>query len=210
MSRTEAGDLVRGPDGLRRCAWATAAPEYLAYHDQEWGLPVVDDGGLFERLCLEGFQSGLSWLIILRKREAFRTAFADFRIERVARFDQADIERLMADAGIVRNRRKIAATLENARAAQRLAEEGGSLARFVWSFKPADRPAPRSFEEIPAVTPESETLARELKRRGFRFLGPTTVYATMQACGLVNDHLADCTVRRRVEEARRQAIRSHL
>jgi DNA-3-methyladenine glycosylase I len=188
--------LARGPDGRLRCRWALSAPEYVAYHDEEWGVPVTDDDALFERLCLEAFQSGLSWLTILRKREAFRAAFVGFRIDRVALFDEADVERLLGDARIVRNRAKIEAAIANARAAAGLAAEGGSLSELVWSFRPKRRLAPRSVAEIPSQTPESVALARELKRRGFRFLGPTTVYAAMQACGVVDDHVVGCTARR--------------
>jgi DNA-3-methyladenine glycosylase I len=169
---------------------------------------VLDDRGLFERLCLEAFQSGLSWLTILRKREAFRAAFAGFEIEPVAAFGERDVERLLADEGIVRNRRKVLAAIENARAVARLAGDGDSLASLVWSHRPRDRRAPRSRDDLPASTPESTGLARELKRRGFRFVGPTTAYALMQACGLVNDHLVGCVVRPTVEGERRQATRS--
>jgi DNA-3-methyladenine glycosylase I len=198
-------DLEAGPDGRRRCRWAVSAPEYVAYHDEEWGQPVRDDRGLYEKLCLEAFQSGLSWLTILRKREAFRGAFAGFEIERVAQFGPRDVERLLGDAGIVRNRAKIEATIANARAAAELQAAGDSLSDLVWSFAPSGRRrAPRSYAELPAQTEESRALARELKRRGFRFVGPTTAYALMQACGLVNDHLAGCVVRRDVERARRR------
>jgi DNA-3-methyladenine glycosylase I len=172
-----------------RCWWGSSAPEYIRYHDEEWGRPVRDDDGLFERLCLEAFQSGLSWLTILRKREAFRAAFAGFEIERVAAFGDDDVARLLADAGIVRNRAKIEASIANARAAQEL-----DLTELLWSFAPPPRPRPRRFEDIPAVTPESTAMAKELKRRGFRFVGPTTAYALMQACGLVDDHLEGCLV----------------
>jgi DNA-3-methyladenine glycosylase I len=199
--------LARGEDGRRRCWWGNATPEYVRYHDEEWGRPVVDDDRLFERLALEGFQSGLSWLTILRKREAFRAAFAGFEIAEVARFGARDIRRLTGDAGIVRNRRKIEATIHNARVAARLQEEGGSLAALIWSFRPPRRLAPRILSDLPASSPESTALSRELKRRGFGFVGPTTVYATMQACGLVNDHLAGCAVRGAVEQERRGALR---
>ncbi len=178
-----------------RCWWAGSAPEYIVYHDDEWGRPVRGDDALFERLSLEAFQSGLSWLTILRKRENFRRAFAGFDIEVVARFGDADCERLMGDAGIVRNRKKIEATLANARAARELRAGGESLSELIWSFAPGDRPAPRSIEDVPATTPESTALAKELKRRGFVFVGPTTAYAAMQACGLVNDHIAGCRAR---------------
>ena len=174
-----------------RCPWGTSAPEYIAYHDEEWGKPVRDDQGLYERLCLEAFQSGLSWLTILRKREAFRAAFAGFDLVRVASFGEDDVARLMADAGIVRNRMKIDAAIANARAALEL----DSLTELLWSFAPEPRPAPRTIADVPAVTPESTAMAKELKRRGFRFVGPTTAYALMQACGLVNDHLDGCLAR---------------
>jgi DNA-3-methyladenine glycosylase I len=186
-------DLVTGPDGRARCAWGASAPEYLAYHDEEWGRPVRDADGLFERLCLEAFQSGLSWLTILRKRDNFRAAFAGFEIAAVARFGPRDIERLLADAGIVRNRAKIEAAIANARAAAEVDDLGG----LIWSFAPDPdgRPAPSALADVPAVTAESTALAKELKRRGFRFVGPTTAYALMQACGLVNDHLEGCCAR---------------
>ena len=191
-------DLVVGEDGLARCAWSAAAPEYVAYHDDEWGRPCHGDVPLFERLTLEAFQSGLSWLTILRKRDAFRAAFAGFSIEAVAEFDDADRERLMSDVGIVRNRAKIAAAVTNARASRALAEVRGpdALDALVWSFAPtsaASRAArPRSAAEVAASTPESTALARELKRHGFVFVGPTTAYAAMQACGVVDDHLQGC------------------
>ena len=205
---TPTGSLEAGPDGRRRCRWATSAPEYLAYHDDEWGRPVRDDRGLYERLCLEAFQSGLSWLTILRKRDAFRRAFAGFEIERVAGFGSRDVKRLLAEAAIVRNRAKIDAAIANARAATELRAGDESLAQLVWSFVPETQVAPRSFDEVPATTPESAALARELKRHGFRFVGPTTAYALMQACGLVNDHLAGCAVRDQVEAERRGLTRS--
>jgi DNA-3-methyladenine glycosylase I len=186
--------LARGEDGRRRCAWT---PEYAAYHDEEWGRAVRDDRGIYERLVLEGFQSGLSWLTILRKRENFREAFANFEIERVARFGERDVARLLNDAGIVRHRGKIEAAIANARAAAALDRP---LAQLVWSFAPPRRRrAPRSLDDLPATTPESTALSKELKKRGFRFVGPTTAYATMQACGLVNDHIAGCWVRTEVE-----------
>jgi len=179
----------------------------VRYHDEEWGRPVLDDKGLFERLCLEGFQSGLSWITILRKREAFRSAFAGFDIGRVAEFGEGEVERLLADEGIVRNRQKILAAIDNARAALDLIDDAGSLAAFVWSFQPARRRAPRSPDELPASTPESTELSKALKARGFRFVGPTTAYALMQACGLVNDHLAGCQARPAVEAAQDEAAR---
>jgi DNA-3-methyladenine glycosylase I len=183
----------------RRC-WETSDELYLEYHDHEWGRPVTDETGLLERLCLEGFQSGLSWLTILRKREAFRTAFSKFDAEAVARFDEDDIERLLADAGIVRHRGKIEAAISNARATVELRENGTTLPELIWSYRPEDRPAPRNASDWEAATAESIALSKELKERGFRFVGPTTVYATMQACGLVNDHLYDCIVREDVED----------
>jgi DNA-3-methyladenine glycosylase I len=178
-------------DGLvdGRCWWGSSTPEYIAYHDDEWGRPVRDSRALFEKLSLEAFQSGLSWITILRKRENFRAAFAGFDVERVAAFGEADVARLLADAGIVRNRAKIDATIANARAAIDL-----DLAELVWSFEPEPRPRPRTPADIPALTPESTALSKALKKRGFRFVGPTTVYAMMQACGLVDDHIAGCVV----------------
>jgi DNA-3-methyladenine glycosylase I len=187
-----------------RCSWAQG-PDYLPYHDLEWGRPVVDDDGLFERLCLEGFQSGLSWLTILRKRPAFRAAFAGFRIEAVAAFGDDDVARLLGDAGIVRNRAKIEATIGNARAASAL---DVPLAALVWSFAPRGRRKAPLPGELATTTPESEALSKELRRRGFRFVGPTTVHAAMQACGLVNDHVRRCVVRGEVERQRRAALAS--
>jgi DNA-3-methyladenine glycosylase I len=185
-------DLIVGPDGLARCAWAGAAPEYLAYHDEEWGRPVRGDDALYERLTLEAFQSGLSWLTILRKRPAFRAAFANFAIEKVAAFGDDDVARLLNDAGIVRNRAKIDAALHNARAAATLPDGLGAL---LWSYAPPPRAErPRTFADVPAITPESTAMAKDLKKRGFRFVGPTTAYALMQATGMVDDHLADCHV----------------
>jgi DNA-3-methyladenine glycosylase I len=177
-------------DGRIRCGWATSAPEYVGYHDDEWGTPLHGDDALFERLCLEAFQSGLSWITILRKRPAFRAAFAGFSIEAVAAFTEDDEARLMGDAGIVRNRAKIAAAVRNARAAQQLPE---GLDAVMWSFAPAAaRPRPATPADVPATSPESAAMAKELKRRGFVFVGPTTAYATMQATGMVDDHVADC------------------
>jgi DNA-3-methyladenine glycosylase I len=184
---------VPGPDGRLRCPWGLSAPEYLAYHDEEWGRPVRDDTVIFERLCLEGFQSGLSWLIILRKRENFRAAFAGFDAAAVAAFGEADVARLLADPGIVRNRAKINAVIANARAALDLP---GGLSALVWKYAgDQDAAPPRTLADLPAVTPASKALSAELKRHGFTFTGPVTAYATMQACGIVNDHLADCFVR---------------
>jgi DNA-3-methyladenine glycosylase I len=173
-----------------RCAWADSAPEYAAYHDAEWGTPLRGDDALFERLCLEAFQSGLSWITILRKRPAFRSAFAGFAIDAVAEFDADDEARLMADASIVRNRAKVAAAINNARVAQQLPE---GLSALLWSFAPGDgRPRPATLADVPATSPESVAMAKELKRRGFVFVGPTTAYALMQATGMVDDHVATC------------------
>jgi DNA-3-methyladenine glycosylase I len=181
---------LAGDDGRLRCPWALSAPEYVDYHDDEWGRPVSTDDALFERLTLEGFQSGLSWLVILRKRPAFRAAFAGFDIATVASYDDGDVERLLDDAAIVRNRAKIEATIANARAAAAL--DGGLLAH-VRQFTPSSsRPAPRTLADVPSQSPESVALAKDLRRRGFRFVGPTTLYALMQATGMVDDHLADC------------------
>ena len=183
----------------KRC-WTTSDPLYLAYHDEEWGRPVADERGLLERLCLEGFQSGLSWLTILRKRENFRAAFAAFDPERVARFAARDVERLLGNAGIIRHRGKIEAAIANARGTLALREAGTPLEELVWSHRPkGGRAAPRSMKDLPPTTSESTALSKELKRAGFRFVGPTTVYAAMQACGVVNDHLATCFVRTQVQ-----------
>jgi DNA-3-methyladenine glycosylase I len=186
QNRTVA-DLILDPDGTARCWWCGHDPLYRSYHDDEWGREKRGDDALFELLSLEGFQAGLSWLTILRKRESFREAFAGFEIERVAAFGEQDVERLMADAGIVRNRLKIEAAIANARAAL-----DTPLAELLWSFAPPPRPRPQTRADIPAVTPESKAMAKELKRRGFKFVGPTTAYALMQACGLVDDHIAGC------------------
>ncbi len=182
--------LVVGEDGVARCWWAAGDELLRAYHDEEWGRPLRDDRSLFELLTLEAFQSGLSWTTILRKRAGFRRAFGDFDVDRVARFRDRDVERLLADAAIVRHRGKIEATIANARAAAAL---DTPLSQLVWGFAPPPRPRPRRFDEIAARTPESVALARELKSRGFRFLGPTTVYAFMQAAGLVDDHVSGCS-----------------
>jgi DNA-3-methyladenine glycosylase I len=179
----------RGPDGLLRCPWGLASAEYLAYHDDEWGRPVRDDRGIFERLSLEAFQSGLSWLTILRKRDGFRSAFAGFDIQAVAGFGPGDVARLLGDPGIVRNRAKIEAVVGNAKAA--LALPGG-LAALVWSYAGGQERAPATLADVPASTPASKALAKELRRHGFSFTGPVTVYATLQACGAVDDHLQAC------------------
>jgi DNA-3-methyladenine glycosylase I len=198
-------DLSTDDDGTVRCAWGASTPEYRAYHDDEWGRPVADDRRLFEKLSLEGFQSGLSWLTILRKRENFRLAFRSFDFDAVARFNERSVTRLMADAGIVRNRAKIEATVNNARRCIDLVDEVGSLAGYVWRFEPdpANRPAPLSRQMLQATSPEATAMSKDLKRRGWAFVGPTTVYAFMQAMGLVNDHLSGCFARQEVEQARR-------
>ena len=193
--RRPTGELVRGDDGHRRCRWG-AAPGERDYHDTEWGRPVVDDVRLYEKLCLEGFQSGLAWSTILAKRDNFRRAFAGFDPAVVADFGAADVARLLGDAGIVRHRGKIDATIANARATLSVQADHGSLAAFVWSFAPtARRPAPARLADVTPTTPESVALAKGLKREGFRFVGPTTAYAAMQSLGLVNDHLRGCWVR---------------
>ncbi|MDQ1745916.1 MAG: DNA-3-methyladenine glycosylase [Frankiaceae bacterium] len=184
---------VAGPDGRLRCPWALSAPEYIDYHDTEWGRRLTTDQAMFERLTLEAFQSGLSWLIILRKRDGFRKAFADFDLEAVAGYGVADVERLLGDAGIVRNRAKIEASIGNAQAA--LALDGGLLRHVTKAAPRGRRKAPRTLGEVPAESPESQALAKDLRKRGFRFVGPTTLYALFQATGLVNDHLADCSAR---------------
>jgi DNA-3-methyladenine glycosylase I len=188
-------------DGRVRC-WPVRDEIGRAYHDEEWGRPVHDETRLFEKICLEAFQSGLSWDTILRKRPAFRAAFAGFEIEKVARFGDADVQRLLGDAGIVRNRRKIDATIANARAVAAMHDAGETLAQLVWAHRPPERPPPRSLADMQPTTPESTALARELKRRGLVFVGPTTVYAMMQAVGVVNDHVAGCWVRAEVEALR--------
>jgi DNA-3-methyladenine glycosylase I len=200
VAATRSPDLVVGADGVLRCPWGTSTPDYETYHDTEWGRPVHGDVAVFERLTLEAFQSGLSWLTILRKRDAFRSAFDGFAFEQVAAYGDADRARLMADAGIVRNGAKVDATVTNARAVLDLVEAGGdgALDRLVWSFAPVGRRArPRRVSEVVATTPESTALSKELKRRGFVFVGPTTMHAAMQAMGLVDDHLSGCDAVRR-------------
>ena len=196
------GTALAGPDGALRCPWALSAPEYVAYHDEEWGRPVHGDDALFERLSLEAFQSGLSWITILRRRPGFRAAFADFKIASVAAFTDEDRERLLADTGIIRNRAKIDATLANARALTEWSP--GELDELIWSHAPdaAGRPVPKTLSDVPPVTPESTALSKALKKRGLRFVGPTTAYALMQACGLVDDHLETCVARRAPSGAR--------
>ncbi|MFD9037305.1 DNA-3-methyladenine glycosylase I [Streptomyces bottropensis] len=189
------GTALAGPDGAPRCPWALSTEDYVAYHDEEWGRPVHGDDALYERLCLEAFQSGLSWITILRRREGFRSAFADFKIASVAAFTEADQERLLGDPGIIRNRAKIEATIANARELSGWAP--GELDELIWSHAPdpATRPVPRTLADVPAVTPESTALSKALQKRGIRFVGPTTAYALMQACGLVDDHLETCVAR---------------
>jgi DNA-3-methyladenine glycosylase I len=188
------------PDRAPKRCWTSNDPLYDAYHDEEWGRPVTDERGLLERLCLEGFQSGLSWLTILRKRENFRMAFAGFDPEAVARFGARDVKRLLGDAGIIRHRGKIEAAIANARGTLTLREAGTPLHELVWAHRPKPRRAVKSIYDLPSTTPESVALSKELKRAGFRFVGPTTVYAAMQACGVVNDHIARCHVRREVQQ----------
>jgi len=203
--------LVRDEAGVQRCWWCGEDPEYIAYHDREWGRPTGDDRRLFEKICLEGFQAGLSWLTILKKRENFRRAFLDFDFERVARFTDKDVDRLITDPGIVRHRGKIQSVVNNARRACELKAEAGSLAAYFWRFEPesAGRPRRLDFETLKGLgrTPESAALGKELKRRGWSFVGPTTVYAFMQAMGLVNDHLSGCAMRAEVEAERTGFIR---
>jgi DNA-3-methyladenine glycosylase I len=201
--------LALGADGEPRCFWAVSTPDYVGYHDREWGFPVRDDRRLFEKLCLEGFQSGLSWLTILRKREAFRRAFANFEPAQVARFGARDVKRLLGDAGIVRHRGKIESTINNAARALELIEERGSLASYAWSFVPPAKERPRVVTRKALMrmseTPTSTALSKDLKRRGWTFVGPTTVYAFMQAMGLVNDHLEGCVIRPLAEAQRSPA-----
>lgn len=203
--------LSLGPDGRHRCRWCEGSDLYRAYHDEEWGRPVADDRRLYEKLCLEGFQSGLAWITILRKRPAFRAGFADFDAETVARFDERDVERLLADAGIVRHRAKILSAINNARRVLALKEEAGSLAAFVWRFEPGPASRPKAFDWDSLRTvvecAESRALAKELKHRGFSFVGPTTLYAFMQAVGMVNDHVEGCADRDAVEAARAAFVR---
>lgn len=193
---------IIGADGKPRCRWCEAAPEFLAYHDSEWGFPVGDDQRLFEKLSLEGFQSGLSWRTILAKRENFRAAFHDFDFNRIASFSQEDVERLLNDVGIVRHRGKIEAVINNARCAQELAAREGSLAAYLWRYEPDETMLAKP--QTVSTSPESLALSKDLKKRGWKFVGPTTVYAFMQAMGLVNDHAEGCVIRSDVEQARRR------
>jgi DNA-3-methyladenine glycosylase I len=190
-----------------RCGWAGSDPLYVDYHDREWGRPVTDDNRLFEKLCLEGFQSGLSWYTILKKRENFRAAFHGFEIGRVAKMDAGDIERLLGDAGIVRHRGKIASTINNAQRALAIQAEFGTLAAYIWGFEPVALAAPAALGDVPAQTDASKTLSKDLRKRGFSFVGPTTVYAFMQAMGLVNDHIAGCFCRSESDAARSALVR---
>ncbi len=213
MSKVDS-HLVTDDAGVTRCFWCMSDPAYQHYHDTEWGFPVFDDTRLFEKICLEGFQAGLSWLTILRKRENFRNAFAGFDIARVARYTKRDVNRLMNDAGIVRHRGKIESAINNARRAIELIEEFGSLARYVWQFEPPASERPRTLDWATLLatmtTPQSRAMSRDLKRRGWSFVGPTTLYAFMQAMGLVNDHLSGCDARKRAEAARNASVRPVL
>ncbi len=189
-------EVQKGPDGRPRCPWAVGTSDYVDYHDSEWGRPLHDETELYERLTLEAFQSGLSWLTILRKRENFRRAFDGFDVEKVAQYGARDVKRLLADAGIVRNRKKIEAAITNAEAVRELHAAGESLDELIWGFAPDPAPpAPKTLSDLEPTTPESKALAKELKRRGFVFVGPTTIYATMEAIGVVNDHLEGCAFR---------------
>lgn len=195
-------ELFDGPDGKPRCSWCSAAPDFLNYHDTEWGFPVSDDHRLFEKLCLEGFQSGLSWRTILAKRENFRSAFHDFDFDKVARFTKRDVERLLKDEGIVRHRGKIEAVINNAQRARELVEQEGSLAAFIWRYEP-DKDSQAKPQTV-STSAESHALSKDLKKRGWKFVGPTTVYAFMQAMGLINDHVEACVIRDKVERARKR------
>src|SRR5262245_20854332 len=195
------GETIAGPDGKPRCRWCAAAPEFLAYHDTEWGFPVDNDRRLFEKLCLEGFQSGLSWRTILAKRENFRAAFHGFDFDRIARFTERDGARLLKDAGIVRHRGKIEAVINNAQRARELVKREGSLAAFVWSYEPDAKR--RAKPQTASTSAEATALSKDLKKLGWAFVGPTTVYAFMQAMGLINDHVEDCVIRSKVERARK-------
>ncbi|HAG93314.1 MAG: DNA-3-methyladenine glycosylase I [Pseudomonadales bacterium] len=197
MSRT-----VTGPDGKPRCNWCAAAPEFFAYHDQEWGYPVADDQRLFEKLCLESFQSGLSWRTILAKRENFRNAFHQFDFNRIARYTERDVNRLLQDEGIVRHRGKIEAVINNAKRAREMVQQEGSLAAYLWRFEPAAQPPARA--QTASTSVESIALSKALKKQGWKFVGPTTVYAFMQAMGMINDHVGDCVSRKKVDQARKR------
>ena len=198
---------VPGPGGKMRCSWSIVTPEYVRYHDTEWGFPVVDDRRLFEKICLEGFQSGLSWRTILAKREDFRRVFHDFDYDRVATFKEKDVERLLQDASIIRHRGKIEATINNAKRAQEMIKSEGSLAAYFWSYEPDEEtlPPPQTI----TTSPESIAISKDLKKRGWKFVGPTTVFAFIQAMGLINDHVEDCVTREKVEKARKKLKRPH-
>jgi len=200
-------DLITGEDGTTRCFWAGPQADYIDYHDNEWGNPVKDDTRLFEKICLEGFQSGLSWYTILSKRENFRKAFHGFDIKKVASMGEADIERLVLDAGIIRHRGKIKSTINNANRALELIEEQGSLAKYFWSYEPKNRAPINSRADVPATTDVSTAISKDLKRRGWSFVGPTTAYAFMQAMGMVNDHIVGCHAYERIEKLRAEFIR---
>lgn len=194
--------LVIGDDSRPRCSWGASSDDYARYHDTEWGRPTIDERTLFEKICLEGFQSGLSWITILRKRENFRSAFADFDAAAVAEFDEADVERLLQDAGIIRHRGKIEATINNAQRLVELHRAGTTLGALIWSFEPDSWPAPASMSDVQAITDESTALSKRLKKLGFKFVGPTTAYAALQAMGIVNDHMDGCWVRQECLEER--------
>jgi DNA-3-methyladenine glycosylase I len=198
---------ILGPDGKSRCRWCAAAPEFLAYHDTEWGFPVSDDHRLFEKLSLEGFQSGLSWRTILAKRESFRAAFHGFDFDRIARFTEGDLDRLLKDEGIIRHRGKIEAVINNARRAQELVKREGSLAVFIWRYEPDAKQLAKP--QTASTSAASVALSKDLKKQGWKFVGPTTVYAFMQAMGLINDHVEDCVIRTEVEGAREKFTRPH-
>ena len=193
-------DTIPGPDGKPRCSWCSAAPEFFEYHDNEWGYPVVDDHRLFEKLCLEGFQSGLSWRTILAKRENFRASFHQFDFDRIARFTQSDVDGLLQNAGIIRHRGKIEATINNARRAQEMVKQEGSLAAFIWRYEPDSNQLAKP--QTLTTSQESIALSKDLKKLGWKFVGPTTMYALMQAMGLINDHVEGCVIRAKVEQAR--------
>jgi len=202
-------DLVVADDGRRKCRWPVGDPLYEAYHDREWGMPVEDDAGLFEKIALEGFQAGLSWITVLRKRQAFRSGFAGFAPEAVAGFGDRQVRRLLGDAGIIRHEGKIRSAINNAHRAIEAVDEFGSLASYLWRFAPGRRKAPRSFADLATATPASEALSKDLKRRGWSFVGPTTMHAFMQSVGMVNDHLTGCFVRAECESARAVAGRRY-
>ncbi|TWU56897.1 DNA-3-methyladenine glycosylase 1 [Rubripirellula tenax] len=208
MSNDE--DLLLGSDSVNRCWWCGSNPEYVQYHDEEWGMPIDDDTRLFEKMCLEGFQSGLSWLTILKKRNSFRTAFDGFNFQKVVHFDQTDVDRLMANASIVRHRGKIQSTINNAGRAIEMVAEFGSLATFFWSFEAKRHTSPKTRADVVPMTDESTRMSKEMKRRGWTFVGPTTCYAMMQSMGIVNDHLRRCHHWKVVQDARKAFVRPSL